>query len=401
MFPQKGLYYNFFMDKKIKVGIIFGTRPEAIKMAPLVLELKKRKEFEPVTIVTAQHRQMLDQVLELFEITPDYDLNLMKPNQNLWGLTSDILLETKKIFEEIKPDIVLVHGDTTTAGASALSAFYARIPIGHVEAGLRTFNKDYPFPEEINRVLADSVSDLMFAPTDGAVQNLLNSGIKENSDNKKACGGNDKTCGGSKRIYKTGNTVIDALLYTIKKDIDLSHLGLNPDLRTILLTSHRRENFGKPLENICDAVLELIQKYDDIEIVYPVHLNPNVRNTVFSKLSGINRVKLIEPLDYAPFCALMKMADIILTDSGGVQEEAPSLGVPVLVLRDETERPEAVEAGSVKLVGTNKEKIVSEVSKLLEDCEFYNSMKKAQNPYGDGLASKRIADIILEKFKNI
>lgn len=385
--------YNFAMDKKIKVAVIFGTRPEAIKMCPLVLEMKKYKEFEPVTIVTAQHRQMLDQVLELFEITPDYDLNLMKPNQNLWSLTSDILLGTKEIFEKVKPDIVLIHGDTTTAFASALSAFYARIPIGHVEAGLRTFNKDYPFPEEINRVLADSVSDLHFAPTEGSVQNLLNSGIKEGISN----GALDSAYENGRRIYKTGNTVIDALLYTVKKDIDISFIGLNPNLKTILLTSHRRENFGKPLENICDSILELVQKNKDIEIVYPVHLNPNVRNTVFSKLQGVDRVKLIDPLDYAPFCALMKKAHIILTDSGGVQEEAPSLGIPVLVLRDETERPEAVDCGCVKLVGTNKEKIVSTVQKLLDDSDFYNSMKMAVNPYGDGLASKRIADIIKGK----
>ena len=370
--------------EKIKAAVVFGTRPEAIKMAPLVLELKNRAEIEPITIVTAQHRQMLDQVLELFNITPDFDLNLMKPNQNLWSLTSEILLETKKIFDEIRPDIVLVHGDTTTAFGAALSAFYGRIPVGHVEAGLRTFNKDYPFPEEINRVLADAVSDLHFAPTDGAVENLLKSGIK-----------ND---GG---IYKTGNTVIDALLHTIKKDVDLSYIALEPNLKTILLTSHRRENFGKPLENICDAILEIIQNNKDIEVVYPVHLNPNVRNVVFSKLQGIDRIKLIDPLDYAPFCALMKKSHIILTDSGGVQEEAPSLGIPVLVLRDETERPEAVDCGCVKLVGTDKEKIVSTVQKLLNSSDFYNSMKMAVNPYGDGHASERIANIISSWHKNM
>ncbi len=382
------------MDKKIKTAVVFGTRPEAIKMAPLVLELKKRPEFEPVVIVTAQHRQMLDQVLDLFEITPDFDLNLMKPNQNLWSLTSDILTETKKIFEEIKPDIVLMHGDTTTAFATALSAFYARIQIGHIEAGLRTFNKDYPFPEEINRVLADAVSDLHFAPTEGSVENLLNSGIKEGRLN----GSMDNSYEEGRRIYKTGNTVIDALLYTVEKNTDLSYLGLRDDLKTILLTSHRRENFGQPLENICDAVLDIVEKNKDIEVVYPVHLNPNVRNTVFKKLDNIERVKLIDPLDYAPFCALMKKAHIILTDSGGVQEEAPSLGVPVLVLRDETERPEAVHSGCVKLVGTSREKITSTVNKLLSDEAFYNSMKMAVNPYGDGLASKRTADIILSRF---
>lgn len=388
------------MDKKIKIAIVFGTRPEAVKMAPLVLELQKREEFKPITIVTAQHRQMLDQVLELFNITPDYDLNLMKPNQNLWSLTSDILMETKKIFEETKPDIVLVHGDTTTAFATALSAFYARVKIGHVEAGLRTFNKDYPFPEEINRVLADSVSDLHFAPTEGSIQNLINSGIKDESLDSASGGSALDNSIKDKRIHKTGNTVIDALLYTIKKNIDLSFIGLNPNLKTILLTSHRRENFGEPLENICDAILDIVQKNKDIEVVYPVHLNPNVRDIVFRKLDKIERVKLIEPLDYAPFCALMKKAHIILTDSGGVQEEAPSLGVPVLVLRDETERPEALECGCVKLVGTDKERIVSTVNKLLSDKEFYNSMKQAVNPYGDGLASKRIADIILKYFKS-
>ena len=385
------------MDKKIKTAVIFGTRPEAIKMAPLVLELKKREDFETITIVTAQHRQMLDQVLELFNIIPDFDLNLMKPNQNLWNLTSGILQQTKEIFEKTKPDIVLVHGDTTTAFASALSAFYARIPIGHVEAGLRTFNKDYPFPEEINRVLADSVSDLHFAPTEGSIQNLLNSGIKEGTSNRAL----DNSYENGRRIYKTGNTVIDALLYKVEKNIDLSFIGLNPNLKTILLTSHRRENFGKPLENICDAILEIIQNNKDIEVVYPVHLNPNVRNVVFSKLQGIDRIKLIDPLDYAPFCALMKKSHIILTDSGGVQEEAPSLGIPVLVLRDETERPEAVDCGCVKLVGTDKEKIVSTVQKLLNSSDFYNSMKMAVNPYGDGHASERIANIISSWHKNM
>lgn len=371
------------MEKKIKVALVFGTRPEAIKMAPLVKEVQKREELEAITIVTAQHRQMLDQVLELFEIVPDYDLNLMKPNQNLWGLTSDVLLQTKELYEKVKPDIVLVHGDTTTAGAAALSAYYARIPIGHVEAGLRTFNKDYPFPEEINRVLVDAVCDMHFCPTEGSVENIKNSGIKTPNS-----------------LYKTGNTVIDALLYTVEnKEANLDFIGLDPDSKTILLTSHRRENFGKPLEEICDAVIDLINNNKDIQIVYPVHLNPNVQNTVRAKLEGIDRVKLIDPLDYAPFATLMKKSHIILTDSGGVQEEAPSLGVPVLVLRDETERPEALEYGCVKLVGAHRDKIASTVQKLLDDKEFYNSMKQAANPYGDGLASKRIADAIVERFK--
>lgn len=370
------------MDKKIKVALVFGTRPEAIKMCPVVLELASRPEFKVTTIVTAQHREMLDQVLELFKVKPDFDLNIMKPNQNLWGLTSDILLGTKEVFEKVKPDIVLVHGDTTTAFAASLSAFYARIPIGHVEAGLRTFNKDYPFPEEINRVLADAVSDLHFAPTDRAVENLKNSGLQDFST-----------------FYKTGNTVIDALLYTIKNaEADLLGLGLEPGLRTILLTAHRRENFGKPLKYICQAVKEIVQNYKNVQVVYPVHLNPNVQEVVKAELSGIDRVKLVEPLDYAPFATLMKKSHIILTDSGGVQEEAPSLGVPVLVLRDETERPEAIEYGCVKLVGCNKEKIVKTVSRLLDDAEFYGEMSHAINPYGDGQASKRIADAILTHF---
>ena len=367
-------------SKKIKIALVFGTRPEAIKMCPLVKKLKNNDKFEVLTIVTAQHRQMLDSVLELFEIKPDYDLNLMRPNQNLWDLSSDILLKTKQVFEKENPDLVLVHGDTTTAGISALSAFYSRIKIGHVEAGLRTFDKDYPFPEEINRVIVDSVSDLMFCPTDKACENIKKSGIQ-------------------KGIYKTGNTVIDALLYVIKnKKTDLNFINLNPDLKTILLTSHRRENFGKPLENICFAIKELIEKNKDIQIVYPLHLNPNVRNTVKPILENIERVKLIEPLDYIPFCNLMKKSHIILTDSGGVQEEAPTLGVPVLVLRDETERPEAIEYGGVKLVGTNKEKIVSTVQNLLDNKNEYEKMSKAINPYGDGFACDYIEKAILEYF---
>ena len=367
-------------SEKIKVALVFGTRPEAIKMCPLVKKLKENPKFDVLTIVTAQHRQMLDSVLNLFEITPDYDLNLMKPNQNLWNLSSDILLQTKEVFEKEKPDLILVHGDTTTAGISALSAFYSRIKIGHVEAGLRTFDKDYPFPEEINRVLVDSVSDLMFCPTDRAKENILNSGIK-------------------KGVYKTGNTVIDALLYVInnKKD-DLEFIELDKNLKTILLTSHRRENFGEPLENICKAVKELVLKNKDIQVVYPMHLNPNVRNTVKPILEGVERVKLIEPLDYVPFCNLMKKSHIILTDSGGVQEEAPSLGVPVFVLRDETERPEALEFGGVKLVGTNKERIEKEIQNVLDNQDVYEKMSKAINPYGDGKACEYIEKIILDYF---
>ena len=361
---------------------VFGTRPEAIKMAPVVHELAKNEKIHSIVCTTAQHRQMLDQVLELFKITPDYDLNIMKTNQDLWTLTSDILLKMKEIFEQAKPDIVLVHGDTTTAFATALSSFYAKIPVGHVEAGLRTFNKYYPFPEEINRVVADAVSSLYFAPTKNSIQNLLNSGIKDENN-----------------IILTGNTVIDALLYTVEHhETNLDNLNLNNNLRTILLTSHRRENLGKPLEEICSSIIELVEQNKNIQVIYPVHLNPNVRNTVFSMLDKKERIILTDPLEYAPFATLMKKSDIILTDSGGIQEEAPSLGKPVLVLRDETERPEALEYGTVKLVGTNKDKIVNTVNTLLNSKEEYDKMATAINPYGDGLASKRIAKAILEYF---
>lgn len=360
---------------KIRVLTVFGTRPEAIKMAPLVMELNKHSDkFESIVCVTAQHREMLDQVLELFRIKPDFDLNVMKPDQNLWSLTSDVMLGMKEVFEKSNPHIVLVHGDTTTTLATSLSAFYAKIPVGHVEAGLRTFNKYYPFPEEINRVVADAISSFYFAPTQRSVDNLLNSGVQD-----------------KEKIFLTGNTVIDALLHTVNNNrVDLSFLNLDKNLKTILLTSHRRENFGKPLENICDAVLDLAQKNKDIQVVYPVHLNPNVRKTVFEKLSNVERIKLIEPLDYAPFASLLKEAHIILTDSGGVQEEAPSLGKPVLVLRDETERPEAVDFGTVKLVGTNKNKIITTVQSLLNSSELYSTMASATNPYGDGFACERI-----------
>ncbi len=363
---------------KIKVLTVFGTRPEAIKMAPVVKELEKYPdEIESIVCVTAQHRQMLDQVLDLFEIKPDFDLNIMKPNQDLWTITSDVLLLMKDVFEKSKPDIVLVHGDTTTSMAAALSAFYARIPVGHVEAGLRTFDKYYPFPEEINRVFADAVCTYHFAPTDTSVNNLIKSAIPED------------------HIYKTGNTVIDALLHTVKNNqADLSYIGLNPNLKTILLTSHRRENFGEPIRNICKAVLELVEKNKDIQVVYPVHLNPNVQKPVKELLDNKERIHLIEPMEYAPFSTLMKKSHIIMTDSGGVQEEAPSLGKPVIVLRSTTERPEAVEYGTVKLAGTDKDTIVREVQNLLDNETEYKKMSEAINPYGDGLASRRIVEII-------
>lgn len=369
--------------EKIKVMSVFGTRPEAIKMAPVVQALENDDRIESIVCTTAQHREMLDQVLELFQINPDYDLNIMKDNQNLWELTSGVLLQMKGIFEKAKPDMVLVHGDTTTTCATALSAFYGQIPVGHVEAGLRTFNKYYPFPEELNRVVADAVSTLFFAPTDTSVQNLKDSGIKD-----------------EKHIYKTGNTVIDALLYTVKNhNVDLDYLNLNPNLRTVLLTSHRRENWGEPLAEICDAILELVELHKDIQVIYPVHLNPNVRKIVFSKLDNKERIILTDPMEYAPFSSLMKISDIILTDSGGIQEEAPALAKPVLVLRDETERPEALEYGTVKLVGPHKDKIVQTVSTLLTSKEEYDKMATAVNPYGDGLASGRIVDAIVEYFK--
>ena len=369
---------------KIKVLTIFGTRPEAIKMAPLVKEIEKNSDvFESVVCVTAQHRQILDQVLELFEIKPDYDLDIMKENQNLWSLTSDVLLKTKEVIDEVQPDVVLVHGDTTTSMAAALSAFYAKVPVGHVEAGLRTFDKYYPFPEEINRVFTDAICTYYFAPTDKSCENLVKSYVaKEN-------------------IYKTGNTVIDALLYTVENRVEeVEGLELKPNLKTILMTSHRRENFGEPIREICKAILELVKNNDDIQVVYPVHPNPNVRKPVYELLDNVERVHLIEPLEYAQFCSLMKKAHIILTDSGGVQEEAPSLGKPVLVLRDTTERPEAIEYGTVKLVGTDKAKIVSTVEKLLKDEVEYKKMSEAINPYGDGLASKRIVEVLKAIKKN-
>lgn len=365
------------MDK-IKVLTVFGTRPEAIKMAPLVKELEKYPDiFESIVCVTAQHRQMLDQVLDLFKIKADFDLDIMKANQDLWTLTCDVILKTKEVYEKVKPDVVLVHGDTTTSMAAALSAFYAKIPIGHVEAGLRTFDKYYPFPEEINRVFADAVCTYHFAPTDESCQNLIKSAISQ------------------AHIYKTGNTVIDALLYTVANHkADIEGLNLDKNLKTILLTSHRRENFGEPIKEICKAILEIVEKNKDVQVVYPVHLNPNVQVPVNEILGNKERIHLIKPLDYAPFASLMKEAYIILTDSGGVQEEAPSLGKPVLVLRDTTERPEAIDYGTVKLVGANREKIVNETQKLLDSKEAYQKMSESINPYGDGKACSRIVEIL-------
>lgn len=366
---------------KIKILTIFGTRPEAIKMAPVVKKLKEDSFFEAKVCSTSQHRQMLDQVLDLFKITPDYDLDIMKENQDLWSLTANVLQKTKTVLDEFKPDVVLVHGDTTTSMAAALSAFYSKIPVGHVEAGLRTFEKYYPFPEEINRVFVDALCEYHFAPTEDSVNNLIKCGISQ------------------KYIFKTGNTVIDALFDTVKNNkVDLSYLNLDKKLRTIVVTAHRRENFGEPIKNICKAILELAEKNKDIQIVYPVHLNPNVREVVMDLLANKDRIHLIEPLEYAPFASLMQEAYMIMSDSGGVQEEAPSLGKPVLVLRDTTERPDAVKYGTVKLVGTDFYRIVNTAQELLDNKNEYDKMAKATNPYGDGFASDRIVKALKEIF---
>ncbi len=366
------------MTRRLKVMTVFGTRPEAIKMAPVVMALQAEPEtFESIVCVTAQHREMLDQVLELFEIKPDIDLDLMRPNQDLYELTSRVLMGMRDVLRQHQPDIILVHGDTTTTMATSLAGFYARIPVGHVEAGLRTFDKYYPFPEEINRVVTDSVASLYFPPTERSRQNLLDAGVPEPA------------------IFLTGNTVIDALLFTLQKTGSQPlPLNLNPQNRMILVTVHRRENFGQPLVEICEAFQELVATYADVELVIPVHMNPNVRQTVFKMLGDTPRIHLIEPLDYAPFCRLMNEAYFIITDSGGIQEEAPSIQKPVLVLRDETERPEAVEMGTVKLVGPHKQRILAEAGQLLTNPDAYNLMSQKANPYGDGKAAQRTIDAL-------
>lgn len=370
------------MSKK-KVITIFGTRPEAIKMAPLVKELEKREEIESKVCVTAQHREMLDQVLELFDITPDFDLNIMKTKQTLTGITNKVLEGLEDVFETEKPDMVLVHGDTTTTFAGALAAFYQQIKVGHVEAGLRTFNKYFPFPEEMNRKLTGSLTDLHFAPTKGSKENLLREGIKEDD------------------IYITGNTVIDAMMHTVKSDYVFENDELNKidfTKKVIMITAHRRENWGQGIENICDALNKIVEQNKDVELVYLVHLNPVVKDVVFKKLGGKDRIHLLSPLDTKETHNLMNKSFMVMTDSGGLQEEAPHLGKPVLVLRDVTERPEAVEAGTVKLVGTDMQKIVNEANELINNLESYNKMSKAINPYGDGIASSRIVDAILKYF---
>ena len=372
-----------------KILLVFGTRPEAIKMARLVKEFQKDTEhFETKVCVTAQHRQMLDQVLEVFGITPDYDLNIMAPNQDLYDITSKVLLGLRDVLKDFAPDVVLVHGDTTTSMAASLAAFYRQIAVAHVEAGLRTYDMLSPWPEEMNRQVTDRICTYYFAPTGQSRQNLLRENIEE------------------KKIFVTGNTVIDALLMAV--DIIATKTGMEEQIHKeiqekgytvgerdyILVTGHRRENFGEGFLHICKAIRELASKYPDIDIVYPVHLNPNVQKPVYELLSGLDNVFLISPLDYLPFIYAMQHSILLLTDSGGVQEEAPSLGKPVLVMRNTTERPEAVEAGTVKLVGTDAETIVGNVVELLRNKELYKRMSETHNPYGDGQACERIVNAL-------
>lgn len=380
-----------------KVMLVFGTRPEAIKMAPLVKEFQKfPNEFEIIVCVTGQHREMLDQVLCIFDIRPDYDLDIMKQGQDLYDVTARVLVGMRDVLKEVQPDVVLVHGDTTTSTASALAAFYQQIPVGHVEAGLRTHNKYSPWPEEMNRQITGRIAEYNFAPTPLSEKNLLAEGLKEES------------------ITVTGNTVIDALYMVVKKIKDNKELGdklkgilktsgydverLKYSKKLVLITGHRRENFGDGFINICTAIKDLNRKYPDIDFVYPMHLNPNVRKPIHevfgNDLSNLGNMFFIEPLEYLSFVYLMEKSTIVLTDSGGIQEEAPGLGKPVLVMRDTTERPEALEAGTVKLVGTNYNKIVCEVSELLNNNAYYDKMSKAVNPYGDGFACMRIVEAL-------
>lgn len=366
---------------KIKVMTVFGTRPEAIKMAPLVLKLKKDDRFEEVTVVSAQHREMLDQVLDIFKIKPDYDFNIMHKNQTLEDITSKVMLDMAKVIKKEQPNIVLVHGDTTTSFAAGLATFYEQTKLGHVEAGLRTWNKYSPFPEEMNRQMTDDLTDIYFAPTELSKQNL----IKENhpADN----------------IYVTGNTAIDALEQTVKEDYHHDVLDeINPDNKIILVTMHRRENQGEPMRRVFKVMKQVVDSHKDVEIIYPVHLSPRVQKVAQEVLSDDPRIHLIKPLDVVDFHNLAKKSYFIMTDSGGVQEEAPSLGKPVLVLRDTTERPEGVAAGTLKLVGTEVDKVRAEMIRLLEDEKAYDEMANAKNPYGDGKAADRIMDAIAYYF---
>lgn len=362
-----------------KILVVFGTRPEAIKMCPLVNELKSRKDFETMVCVTGQHRQMLDVVLQAFSVVPDYDLSIMKDKQTLFDVTTNILLKIKDVLEKETPDVVLVHGDTSTTFVTALACFYLQIPVGHVEAGLRTYNIFSPYPEEFNRQAVGIVSKYNFAPTELSKQNLLNEGKNPDS------------------IYVTGNTAIDALKTTVKDDYTHPQLEWAKDSKLILITAHRRENLGEPMKNMFRAIKRVMDEHGDIKAIYPIHMNPVVRQTANEILAGDDRIRIIEPLDVLDFHNFLSRSHLVLTDSGGIQEEAPSLGKPVLVMRDTTERPEGIEAGTLKLVGTDEETIYNEFTRLLSDEEAYKAMSHASNPYGDGFACKRIADI-LEKY---
>ena len=377
---------NNVRNRKLKVMSAFGTRPEAIKMCPLVKKLQENPDIESIVCLTGQHQQMLDQVTEVFGVTADYDLNIMRPKQTLTTITSDILLGIESVLKEVAPDVVLVHGDTSTSFAVALAAFYQQIPVGHVEAGLRTFNPYSPFPEEMNRCLTGRIASIHFAPTVKNKRNLENEGITKN-------------------VFITGNTVIDAFRTTIRENYVFKApelKGFDPSFgRTILMTAHRRENLGEPLENICRAVRRLVEDFSDIQVVYPVHLNPAVRQTVNAILGGVDRVHLIEPVDVEDIHNLINRSYLVMTDSGGLQEEAPSCGVPVLVLRTETERPEAVEAGTVKVVGVEEDVIYQEAVDLLTNPQKYEEMARVINPYGDGHASERIVEHLLNTFKGV
>lgn len=366
---------------KIKVMTVFGTRPEAIKMAPLVKELESREEIDSIVCVTAQHRQMLDQVLDAFNIKPDYDLNIMKPGQTLADITSRALQDLDCVIREAKPDIVLVHGDTTTTLAASFAAFYNKITLGHVEAGLRTYNKYSPYPEEINRQVTGVIADIHFTPTEISKENLTREGKKESS------------------IYVTGNTAIDALKTTIRENYTHNIIKKIGNDRMILLTAHRRENLGQNMKSMFSAIKRIVDEFEDVQVVYPIHLNPLVRETANEVFGDCNRIHLIEPLEVLDFHNFLNKSYIIMTDSGGIQEEAPSLGKPVLVLRDTTERPEGIAAGTLKLVGVDEETIYALIKELLTNKEIYNNMSKASNPYGDGNASRYIVDEIIKKFK--
>ena len=359
-----------------KVMVVFGTRPEAIKMCPLVKELKTREKLNTVVCVTGQHREMLDQVLKAFDVVPDYDLSIMKAKQTLFDVTINILEKMKSVLEEVKPDVVLVHGDTSTTFVTALACFYLQIPVGHVEAGLRTYNIYSPYPEEFNRQAVGIVSNYNFAPTELSKENLLKEGKNPST------------------IYVTGNTAIDALKTTVRDDYNHKHLEWAADSRLIMITAHRRENLGEPMRNMFRAIKRIIDEKSDIKAIYPIHMNPVVREAAQEILGDTDRIRIIEPLEVLDFHNFLSRSHLILTDSGGIQEEAPSLGKPVLVMRDTTERPEGIAAGTLKLVGTDEEVIYKTFKQLLEDQNEYDKMSKASNPYGDGFASKRIADIL-------